>query len=213
VSARQSRVSLERGQEGDQLLDFLFAEAVAVGIGHERHAVGRIHAPGTQVGTGLETGFAYIAFHVGSLTAVVGGTHQQLSPGGDAGRARPRALATGDGSAEHVFAQGPRIVIRTYRAYTDRGRAALHGSRSARATRTGHSGKAAGDQNRPRWPALVIHIGHPVEEPDQVGDFFLAQVLLRHQPAVALLVIERGRVTHVGLQVGFAAVLGDLGQV
>src|SRR5690606_23082889 len=149
VSARQSRVTLERGQEGDLLLEFLFAEAVAVGIGHERHAVGRIHAPGTQVGTGLWNGFAYIAFHVGSLTAVVGGTHQQLSPGGDAGQARARAIgtgcqrvtghATGHGSAEHVFAQGPRIVIRTYRAYTDRGRAALHGSRSARATRTGHS--------------------------------------------------------------------------
>src|SRR5690606_3029271 len=143
-------------------LDSLSADTVAVGIGHERHAVGRIHAPGTQLGTGLATGFAYIAFDAGSLTAVGRGTHQPLSPGGGAGQARARAIgtgcqrvtghATGHGSAEHVFAQGPRIVIRTYRAYTDRGRAALHGSRSARATRTGHSGKAAGDQNRPRWP-------------------------------------------------------------
>jgi hypothetical protein len=71
----------------------------------------------------------------------------------------------------------------------------------------------AGDQNRPRRPALVVHLADPVEERHQVGDLDVGHVLLGHEPPVALLVVELRRILQVGLQVSGAPVLRDLGQV
>ena len=53
----------------------------------------------------------------------------------------------------------------------------------------------AGHQDRPRRPALVVHLAHPVEKRDEVGDLGVAHVLLGHQPAMTLLVVELRRVT------------------
>jgi hypothetical protein len=57
------------------------------------------------------------------------------------------------------------------------------------------------------------HLAHPVQKRDQAIDLGIAQVLLGHEPAVALFVVELGRVFQEGLQVGRTALLRNLGQV
>ena len=71
----------------------------------------------------------------------------------------------------------------------------------------------AGYQNGSWRPSLVVNFADPVEESDEIGYLGLGHVLLWHQPAMALFVIEFGRVAQIGLQILRAALLRDLGQV
>jgi len=110
---------------------------------------------------------------------------------------------------EQLLAERPRVVTGIHRPRASRRLAAAAGSRKRR----GAWREAAGDEDRPRWPALVVGLAGPVEKGDQVADLVFGQVLPRHQPAVGLFVVEARRVAHVGLQIRLAAVLGDLRQI
>src|SRR5690606_26227049 len=73
--------------------------------------------------------------------------------------------------------------------------------------------KTASNQNRARWPALIVNVGDPIEKGDQITDFLFAEILFGHQSTMPLFIIKFGGIAHVGFKIGTAAMLGNLGEI
>src|SRR5690606_12994036 len=118
--------SLERREVGDELVDLLGLEVLAVGVRHERGAAGRVHGARHEVRARLDDGLADVALGVLGLSLVFGGPDDLLGARADAGEARtghvdPRrdGVAGGAGrrgSAEERLALGDRAALGADRA-------------------------------------------------------------------------------------------------
>ena len=203
----------------------LFGQVLAIGWRHEGHAIGRVHGAGVQVGAGLDDGFVYVFFRRLGLALVVGRRDGFFRCGDDIGQRRPRqvharshGVTGGTGgycSLEERLPFRDGIVFGADRARAGRltGGFALATFLLLRQSQCRARYGAARYQDGARRPALVVHLADPIHEGDQVGDFTVREVLRRHEPPVALFVVELGRVFQEGGQVRCAAMLGDLGQV
>ena len=110
-------------------------------------------------------------------------------------------------------AQRDRIFLAADRTGTGRRCSRRAGTRHLRRSEVGPRNRRTGHENRPRRPSLIVDLAHPVQKCDQVVYLTFTQVLLRHQAAMTLLVIERRRVAHVCFQVLLAAQLRDLREI
>lgn len=118
----------------------------------------------------------------------------------------------GFGGSEHTLSQGYRVLVGRHRHRSCRWRGVpCHRGLGQQCVFSDCA--SAGDCDRSRRPALVIHLAHPVEKGDQPVDIGIAQVLLGHQPTVTLFVIELGWVLQESPQVRSATLLRDLGEV
>src|SRR5690606_21613363 len=111
---------------------------------------------------------------------------------------------------KNMFALRTGIIIIRHRADTRR---IISASRSSRRNRVGTGNKATGYQDGPWRPALIINLADPVQKLDQIADFFFAQILLRHQPTMFILIIKLSGIAHVSLEIRFTTMLGNFGQI
>src|SRR5690606_2740414 len=124
-------------------------------------------------------------------------------------------LAGGHGRAEEGFTLCDRSVVGCHGACAGRqaGGDTLAFDLLLGEAEVGAGNGAAGHQDGPRRPALVVDATYPVHEGDHVADFLVAHAQVRHESPVLLLVVELRRVFHEGGEVGRAPQLGDLGEI